>query len=98
MPILKNAIKKMRQDVKKTMANTAQETNLRTSLAKARKSGTVTDFQKAASALDRAAKKNVIHPNKAARQKSRLAKLLKELKPEIKPVAVSRKPKPKLKK
>lgn len=36
-------------------------------------------FALAASALDRAAKKGIIHPNKAARQKSRLARRLAQL-------------------
>jgi small subunit ribosomal protein S20 len=34
------------------------------------------DFQKAQSVLDRAAQRKTIHPNKAARLKSRLAKLI----------------------
>ena len=84
MPILKNAIKKMRADVKKTQANLAMKTNLKTAIAKAKRTSTALDFQSAISALDKAAKKNLIHKNKADRQKSRLAHLLKDLKPDIK--------------
>lgn len=84
MPILKNALKKMRQDSKKTQSNLALKTGLKTVLAKAKRTGTVVDFQKAISTLDKAAKKNLIHKNKASRQKSRLAHLLKDLKPDEK--------------
>lgn len=87
----------MRADVKKTQSNLAMKTNLKTVIAKAKKTSTSADFQNAMSALDRAAKKNLIHKNKAARQKSRLAHLLKELKPE-KTVAAPVKKKPRAKK
>lgn len=72
----------MRADVKKTQANLALKSNLKTVIATAKRTSTASDFQKAISALDKAAKKNLIHKNKAARQKSRLAHSLKELKPE----------------
>lgn len=76
MPIIKNAIKKMRQDQMRTLRNQGVKSNLKTVLQKA-KTASPEDISKAFSALDRAAKKNLIHPNKAARQKSRLAKLVK---------------------
>ena len=72
----------MRSDVKKTQSNLAMKTNLKTVVAKAKRTSTAADFQTAVSALDKAAKKNLIHKNKAARQKSRLAHQLKDLKPE----------------
>ena len=91
MPILKNALKKMHQDSKKTAANQAIKTNLKTVLAKAKKSGASTDLQSAFSALDKAAKKNLIHKNKASRQKARLAKLVKAEVKEIAKTAAKKK-------
>lgn len=77
----------MRADVKKTQANLAMKTSLKTVIAKAKRTSTTIDFQSAVSALDKAAKKNLIHKNKAARQKSRLAHHLAELKPEKAPAS-----------
>lgn len=83
MPILKNAIKKMRQDAKKTSVNLANKTRLKTTIAKARKSTTSTNLSAAFSLLDRASKKGLIHKNKASRAKARLAKLQKSTSQEV---------------
>jgi small subunit ribosomal protein S20 len=77
MPILKNALKKMRSDATKTAFNQGQRTELKTVLAKAKKHADSTHLSEAFSTLDKAAKKNLIHKNKAARIKSRLSKLVK---------------------
>lgn len=77
MPILKNAIKKMRQDAKKTKVNLANKTRLKTTIAKAKKTASVENLSAAFSLLDRASKRGLIHKNKAARAKGRLAKFLK---------------------
>lgn len=45
---------------------------------KARKVPTIKSISEAASALDKAVKKHLIHKNAAARTKSRLSKLLKK--------------------
>ena len=79
MPRIKSAKKRMRQARARTPQNRAQRSQLRTALKKVR--ATVGDEAKAAYAeavrlLDRAGRKRQIHPNAAARQKSRLAKLL----------------------
>lgn len=75
MPILKSAIKKLKQDKKRTGVNKVYRENLRRALKQARKEKTAKTVKLAYSALDKAAKKKVIHKNKAARLKSRLMKL-----------------------
>lgn len=75
MPILKSAIKKLKQDKKRTKVNKVYRENLRRAVKTARKEKTAKAVKLAYSALDKAAKKKVIHKNKAARLKSRLMKL-----------------------
>ena len=75
MPILKSAIKKLKQDKKRTKVNKVYRENLRQAVKQARKEKTVKAVRLTYSALDLAAKKKVIHKNKAARLKSRLMKL-----------------------
>lgn len=78
MPRIKSAKKRMRQTVTRTARNKAQRSQLRTAVRKARTAAavpeTVAIAAKAEALLDRAARKRLIHPNTAARQKSRLAK------------------------
>lgn len=64
----------MRQDDKKTKRNQGIKTNLKSAISKAKKSKENKDMQTAFSALDKAAKKHLIHKNSADRLKSRLAK------------------------
>ena len=75
MPNIKSAKKDMRKSRAAAVRNRAQRSALRTALKKARAgestSETVVD---AVSLLDRAARKGLIHPNKAARHKSQLAR------------------------
>ena len=75
MPNIKSAKKDMRKSRAAAVRNRAQRSALRTALKKARAgeatSETVTG---AVSLLDRAARKGLIHPNKAARHKSQLAR------------------------
>lgn len=81
----------MHQDAKKTSANLSLKTNLKTVIAKAKVSG---DLQEAFSALDKAAKRQLIHKNKADRQKSRLSRFAKVApKPSVAPKAVKKKAK-----
>ncbi|MBU1031392.1 30S ribosomal protein S20 [Patescibacteria group bacterium] len=75
MPIIKSAIKKVRKDKTRTARNKKRETALKSAVKKARISKTPKNLQAAFSALDKAAKVHLIHPNKAARLKSRLAKV-----------------------
>jgi small subunit ribosomal protein S20 len=62
------------------MANTAQaRKRARQSIAAGDKAAAGEVFQKASSVIDRVADKNIIHKNKAARHKSRLAAAIKAL-------------------
>lgn len=63
----------MRKSRAATVRNRAQRSALRTALKKARASGASADVKLAATRLlDRAARKGLIHPNNAARNKSKL--------------------------
>lgn len=74
MPVIKSAIKKVRKDKTRTARNRKRELILKSAVKKARASRAAKDLQAAFSALDKAAKVKLIHPNKAARLKSRLSK------------------------
>lgn len=75
MPIIKSAIKKVRKDKTRTARNQKRGAALKALLKKAKTSKSAQDIQAAFSALDKSAKVKLIHPNKAARLKSRLTKL-----------------------
>lgn len=81
MPRTKSAKKQMRQAKSHTARNKAQRTALRTAVKKVRSATTAAEISKAyleaKRILDRSGRKGIIHPNTAARQKSRLAKLVK---------------------
>lgn len=81
MPRIKSAKKRMRQAVSATARNRTQRSQLRSAIKKVR-SATAdeigTAFAAAVKVIDRAGRKNLIHRNTAARQKSRLAKHLKK--------------------
>lgn len=78
MPRIKSAKKRMRQTKSRTARNKAQRSQLRGAVKKARTAlGTpaaAETFATAEQLLDRAARKRLIHPNTAARRKSRLAR------------------------
>jgi len=76
MPIIKQAIKKLASDKKREARNDATRKNIQSLLKKARKSPTPKAVTQVFSALDKAVKRNIVHANRAARLKSRLAKLL----------------------
>ncbi len=79
MPRIKSAKKRMRQAKVSTARNRTQRSQLRTAVKKVRScTGAVADaaFLVAQTLIDRAGRKNLIHRNTAARQKSRLAKAL----------------------
>jgi small subunit ribosomal protein S20 len=83
MPTTKNAKKALRQSKKRRIQNRSQRSTLRKSLKKCRATvvgddtaAAATALSAAAKSLDQAAAKNLIHRNKAARLKSRLAKLV----------------------
>jgi small subunit ribosomal protein S20 len=75
LPNIKAAIKWTRQTEKRTKRNLDTKTRLKTLFKKA-KSG-AESASTVESQFDKAAAKGIIHPNKAARKKSRLAKAIK---------------------
>ena len=78
MPRTRSAKKQMRQTKAHTARNRAQRSELRTALKKVHGTVPVKDIatarQEAMKLLDRAGRKGLIHPNTAARYKSRIAK------------------------
>ena len=78
MPIIKSASKKMRQDKKRTQLNKSRKRSVKNLIDEALKKPTTENIKAAQSAVDKLAKVKVIHKNKAARIKSRLAKLGKK--------------------
>lgn len=73
MPIIQSAKKKLRQDKKRYKKNQGVRNKYKDMIKKAKKQRTKKTMQKAISAIDKAAKRHVIHKNKAARLKSILA-------------------------
>lgn len=76
MPNIKAAEKWMRQTAKRTTHNKDVTTRLKTIFKKAVTSQDAATAQSVEAAFDKAAKTGVIHKNKAARKKSRLAKAM----------------------
>ena len=73
MPNIKSSKKSMRASEAAAVRNRAQRAALRTALKKAA-GGTPEQRRSAVQLLDRAARKGLIHANKAARHKSALAR------------------------
>lgn len=76
MPIIASAAKKLRHDRKRTLQNERMRSKLQRLLKSMRKKPAKKTLASVFAVLDKAAKTRIIHPNKAARLKSRLAKLL----------------------
>lgn len=79
----KSAIKRIRQTATRTERNRAEKSRMKSTRKKALvaiESGNKEEAEKAASAfasvVDRAAKRNLIHPNKAANLKSKTARAI----------------------
>jgi small subunit ribosomal protein S20 len=83
VPRSKSAKKHERQTKVRQATNRAARSKVRTAVKQARAAGTPEDhveaFATAERALDRAARKNLMHPNAAARLKRRLARRGKTL-------------------
>ncbi|SES92167.1 30S ribosomal protein S20 [Hymenobacter actinosclerus] len=79
----KSALKRIRSNEAKRVLNRYQAKSTRTAIKKLRAtteaSAAQEQFKKVVSMLDRLAKKNIIHKNKAANNKSKLAKFVKSL-------------------
>ncbi len=83
MPNSKSAKKALRKSESRRLRNRMQMSTLRTAVKRCRvaaasddSAAAAAEFSKAAKILDKAAAKNLIHKNKAARTKSRLSKLV----------------------
>lgn len=80
MPVTKSVVKKVRQAEKRRAVNRGKKTNLKTAVSKvtsAKPKEKAKLYPKTQSTIDKASKKGIIHPNKASRMKSRLAKTTK---------------------
>lgn len=79
----KSAFKRIRSTEAKRLRNRYQHKTTRTFVKKLRSTTEKTEaqelYKKVSSMLDKLAKRNIIHKNKAANQKSKLAKLVNEL-------------------
>jgi DNA-binding protein HU-beta len=73
MPIIKSAKKRVRTANKAAIRNSKTKRALKSALKLLAKSPTSENLSRAQSEIDTAAKKHVIHVNKAARLKSRVA-------------------------
>ena len=89
MPNTKSAEKRQRQNKKRHQRNKMIKTSLRHHLRKVREAvsggdleASETVFRDALKRLDRAAAKRIIHPNAAARLKSRISSQIKAAKAE----------------
>lgn len=86
MPQTKSAAKSLRIGQRRRLVNDRWRQKIKTSLHAIRdaivakdKSAAQTALGEATSMIDRAARHNVIHPNKAARKKSRLQKAVSKI-------------------
>lgn len=90
MPIIKSAKKRVRVSAKATIRNNRTKRDMKEAIktfqAALSKKGTKLEeaHRRAVSAIDVAAKKNVIHKNKAARKKSQLHEALKQANVKLK--------------
>lgn len=78
MPIIKSAIKRMRQTEKRRARNITTKRSMRQALKVFLGSKSTQDLRKAQSEIDTAVKKKLMSKNTAARKKSQLARQAKE--------------------
>lgn len=76
MPLLKHAKKKQRQDIKKTIEQKKLKTLYKQLIKKVKEAPSQEGANAAYKAIDKAAKINLLHDNKAAHLKSDVAKAL----------------------
>jgi len=77
MPIIKSAIKKMRQDDVRRSRNAQFKRNLKAAIKAFQAKLNPEAFKKAQSEIDKAVKKNLLDKNTASRRKASLAKAAK---------------------
>lgn len=78
MPIIKSAIKRAKQTVKRRDRNVTTKRNLKDAVKAFTAKPTAATLSAAQSAIDTAVKKNVLNKNTAARRKAQLSKLAKD--------------------
>ncbi len=82
MPNIKSAIKRVEVTKSKTLKNTMRKSALKTAIKKcneaieSKDSSATSVLSSTVKSIDKAAAKNIIHKNTAARRKSKLAKAL----------------------
>jgi len=74
----RSAMKRQRQTLKRTLRNRAWKSKVKTLIKKARALGTPEALREAQKAIDKAASKGILHPNAAARRKSRLMRAIRK--------------------
>lgn len=74
MPVIKSAKKKLRQDKVRTRANERTREMYKEAIKKAQEKPTKKTIAEAQSKIDKAAKNNVIHANKASRLKKQVGR------------------------
>jgi len=77
MPVIKSAIKRMRQATKARARNAATKRGLKASVKTFKTKVTADNLKKAQSQIDKAVKKNLLNKNTAARQKAALVRAAK---------------------
>lgn len=78
MPVHKSAKKRLKQNKRANIQNRSIKSEIKTFAKKVEASLDEKDLKKTISLLDEAARKRVIHRNKASRLKSRLTKLVNQ--------------------
>lgn len=85
MPNTRSAAKRLRQSIKRRLRNQSIRSAMKTAIRKCRQAAQRDPaeawrlYVAAQRAIDKAARKGVIHPNQAARRKSRLVAYLKRV-------------------
>ncbi|MEW6048928.1 MAG: 30S ribosomal protein S20 [Bacillota bacterium] len=93
MPNTRSAAKRLRQSIKRHARNQAVKSAMRTAIRKCQRAAQQQPgegwrlYPLAQAAIDKAARKGVIHPNQAARRKSRLVAYLRRLEAAQQPAA-----------
>lgn len=84
MPNIRSAIKKARTDIRRTAANRVYRTRMHTltrkvieQIAAKNPEGAAKAFREAQKAIDKAAKRRILHKNAAARKIARLSRRLR---------------------
>lgn len=78
MPILNNAKKALRQNKKRTLANTGKKSTLKTKILALKKNKSPESLRTTGALIDKMVKAGIIHKNKANRLKSKIARMVSQ--------------------